>query len=178
MDMTLSPGVTKLTLCCSTPSPNAMPPKTLFLSPLYPFLSPLIPTKNNSIHVFLYNPKPLRIKCNKPPLSHSTTTFEPDGSGSGAAAPTRGDIFLGRQQAALEASAQVLLDSKKIRKQKKEKMMSGYGKASAVVYSCYGCGAPLQTFQTDAPGYVDTDTYQLVYNFNLVYLVAYLLLHT
>lgn len=137
-----------------------MAPKTLFLSPLYPFIP-----SHNSAHLFVYNPKPLHITCNS--TNSNQNTIEPTG-GSGAAAPTRGDIFLERQQA-LEASAKVLLDTKKIRKKNKDKlMMSGYGKASAVMYTCYGCGAPLQTFQTDAPGYVDTDTYLLVYHFNLL----------
>lgn len=38
---------------------------------------------------------------------------------------------------------------------------SGSSKASAG-NACYGCGAPLQTFETDAPGYVDPETYELV----------------
>ncbi|KAL1819985.1 hypothetical protein ACET3Z_014854 [Daucus carota] len=136
-----------------------MAPKTLFLSPLYPFLRPLNPP-NFSAHLFIYNPKPLYITCNSTnshqnkPHSQSTPTIEP--GGSGAAAPTRGDIFLERQQA-LEASAKVMLETKKIKKKKRDKMSKG----AVVDYSCYGCGAPLQTVENDAPGYVDTDTYQL-----------------
>lgn len=30
-----------------------------------------------------------------------------------------------------------------------------------IVYGCYGCGAPLQITDTDGPGYVDPDTYEL-----------------
>lgn len=50
-------------------------------------------------------------------------------------------------------------ESKKSKKElKKEKPL----KASIVVASCYGCGAPLQTSDSEAPGYVDTETYELV----------------
>ncbi|XP_063948010.1 putative nitric oxide synthase isoform X1 [Daucus carota subsp. sativus] len=137
----------------------SMAPKTLFLYPLYPFLRPLSPP-NFSTHLFIYNPKPLYITCHSTnshqnkPHSQSTPTIEP--GGSGAAAPTRGDIFLERQQA-LEASAKVMLETKKIKKKKRDKMSKGSG----VDYSCYGCGAPLQTVENDAPGYVDADMYQL-----------------
>lgn len=35
-------------------------------------------------------------------------------------------------------------------------------KAPTNVACCYGCGAPLQTVELDAPGYVDLETYELV----------------
>ncbi|KAL8135262.1 hypothetical protein AgCh_010068 [Apium graveolens] len=128
-----------------------MAPKTLFLSPLYPFVSAPKSKNYSTHHLFPCNskpPPPLHIiKCSKPPPSGSGS-----GSGSGAAAPTRGDIFLERQQA-LEASS----DTKKIRKHKKKMSRA----SQYICCCCYGCGAPLQTFHTDAPGYVDTDTYQL-----------------
>ena len=44
---------------------------------------------------------------------------------------------------------------------KKKKKFSGSWKASAES-ACYGCGAPLQTLEIDAPGYVDPETYGLV----------------
>ncbi|WOG95155.1 hypothetical protein DCAR_0414458 [Daucus carota subsp. sativus] len=50
-----------------------------------------------------------------------------------------------------------MLETKKIKKKKRDKMSKGSG----VDYSCYGCGAPLQTVENDAPGYVDADMYQL-----------------
>ena len=41
---------------------------------------------------------------------------------------------------------------------KKEKVL----KVSMAVATCYGCGALLQTSDSDAPGYVDIETYELV----------------
>lgn len=57
----------------------------------------------------------------------------------------------------MAASAMVLATTKK-KKKKKDKAL----KASLLLPSCYGCGAPLHTSETDAPGYVDPDTYYLV----------------
>lgn len=47
---------------------------------------------------------------------------------------------------------------KDAKKMKREKLP----KVSSAVASCYGCGAPLQTSEMDAPGYIDPDIYQLV----------------
>ena len=41
---------------------------------------------------------------------------------------------------------------------KKEKVL----KVSMAVATSYGCGAPFQTSDSDAPGYVDIETYELV----------------
>ena len=47
---------------------------------------------------------------------------------------------------------------KKKKMMKKEKVL----KVSMAVATCYGCGAPLQTADSDSPGYVDPETYELV----------------
>ena len=78
--------------------------------------------------------------------------------GTGAAAPTPGDRFLERHRS-VEAAKLILKENKK--KKKKEKPL----KVSTAVACCYGCGAPLQTSELDAPGYVDLETYALVLNF-------------
>lgn len=54
----------------------------------------------------------------------------------------------------------MLKENKKNRKRKKDKAL----KVSLAVASCYGCGAPLQTLELDAPGYVEPETYELVRN--------------
>ncbi|XVF54956.1 hypothetical protein PTKIN_Ptkin05aG0222400 [Pterospermum kingtungense] len=78
---------------------------------------------------------------------------EPEGTG--AAAPTRGDRFLERQQA--DEAAKLVIKEIKKGKKKTKKLL----KVNTAVASCYGCGAPLQTLEPDAPGYVDTHTYEL-----------------
>lgn len=80
---------------------------------------------------------------------------KPVPEGTGAAAPTPGDRFL-ESRRSFEA-AKVLLKEKKKNKRQKEKPL----KVSTAVASCYGCGAPLQTSEPDAPGYSDPDTYAL-----------------
>ena len=47
---------------------------------------------------------------------------------------------------------------KKKKMSKKEKVL----KVSMAVATSYGCGAPFQTSDSDAPGYVDIETYELV----------------
>lgn len=79
----------------------------------------------------------------------------PTGAGSGTAAPNPTDVFLLLHYSAKAAAA----DAK--RKHTKNKKPPPPA-VSPVVSCCYGCGAPLQTDEADAPGYVDTDTYQLV----------------
>ncbi|XP_054816729.1 NO-associated protein 1, chloroplastic/mitochondrial isoform X2 [Prosopis cineraria] len=96
----------------------------------------------------------------KPPLSdvHFTEYEQVEPEGTGAAAPTPGERHL-EQQKSVEALKLVLKENKKERKkQKKEKLVM---KASLAVACCYGCGAPLQTSEIDAPGYVDLKTYEL-----------------
>ncbi|KAM7504626.1 hypothetical protein LguiB_003530 [Lonicera macranthoides] len=142
-----------------------MAPKTHFsLSSISPFsILPNFTSPNPNI-IRLYPSKPFLITCKSTksqtyqnPPSYETNFPGPEPEGSGAAAPTRGDVFLEHQQA-LAASAAVLATNKK--KKKKDKL-SGSMKVSTLIPTCYGCGAPLQTLETDAPGYVDTDTYAL-----------------
>ncbi|GAB2265443.1 hypothetical protein Dimus_000498 [Dionaea muscipula] len=79
--------------------------------------------------------------------------------GTGAAAPTRGQIFLEHHQS--KAASKLLLAAEKKRTSKSEKQRIGFMKGLNSVASCYGCGAPLQTVEVDGPGYVDRDTYEL-----------------
>lgn len=76
--------------------------------------------------------------------------------GTGAAAPSPGEKFLQRHQS-FESTKLILKENQKSKP--KEKPL----KASNAVTSCYGCGAPLQTSDNDAPGFVDSETYELVY---------------
>ncbi|KAF3433155.1 hypothetical protein FNV43_RR24257 [Rhamnella rubrinervis] len=130
------------------------------------FFSPLT-LPNNSI----FNPrlpstyaKPILILCRAPqrqqtnnesPLSNTQLPdSRPGTEGTGAAAPTPGDRFLERHRS-FEAVKLLVKESKK--KKKREKPL----KVSSAVACCYGCGAPLQTSEPDAPGYVDMETYTL-----------------
>ncbi|EPS73812.1 nitric oxide associated 1, partial [Genlisea aurea] len=70
--------------------------------------------------------------------------------GSGPSAPTRGEIFLQRRCSS-DASAVVVAQGK----QKERKYLP------LNVPTCYGCGAPLQTSEPEAPGYVQVETYNL-----------------
>nr|XP_016501354.1 PREDICTED: putative nitric oxide synthase isoform X2 [Nicotiana tabacum] len=138
-----------------------MAPKLLALSSLSsisPFRLPNyhISTPNSTpskLNIFRFHtPKPNLILC-KSTESQTVSESEPDGYG--AAAPTRGDIYLQRQQA-VAASSTVLATTKK-KKKKKDKIF----KISNLAPCCYGCGAPLHTSEVDAPGYVDQETYDL-----------------
>ncbi|KAG6716660.1 hypothetical protein I3842_04G059900 [Carya illinoinensis] len=81
----------------------------------------------------------------------------PGPEGTGPAAPTRGQRFLEHHQT-LEAAKLVIEENRTSKKKvKKEKTF----KVSTAVASCYGCGAPLQTSESDAPGYVALETYEL-----------------
>ncbi|GMP24061.1 hypothetical protein CsSME_00001455 [Camellia sinensis var. sinensis] len=149
-----------------------MAPKTLSPFYLLPFLSPLslphhlmIPTPT----LRLYPSKPTLIFCKSLQSSQThkqtSSTFDthlsvstPELEGIGAAKPTRGEVFLEHQKS-LADSAQVPAASKK--KKKKREKISRSLRPSTIIQSCYGCGAPLQTVETDAPGYVDPDTYEL-----------------
>ncbi|CAI8615929.1 unnamed protein product [Vicia faba] len=76
--------------------------------------------------------------------------------GTGAAAPSPGEKFLQRHQS-FESTKLILKDNKKTKKKDKPLKPSN----SNAVTSCYGCGAPLQTSDNDAPGFVDPETYEL-----------------
>ncbi|KAJ1418502.1 P-loop containing nucleoside triphosphate hydrolase [Sesbania bispinosa] len=102
-------------------------------------------------------PQPLTkhslILCEFPRPSKSRLSAA-ESEGTGAAAPSPGEKFLERHQS-IEAAKLILKDNEKNKKKGKPL------KASSAVASCYGCGAPLQTSDTDAPGYVDPETYEL-----------------
>lgn len=134
------------------------------------FFSPLTLPTNSIFNRRLLSTctKPTLILCrvpqtqrtlNKTPQSDAQLPADsrPGPDGTGAAAPTPGDRFLEHHRSA-EAVKLIVKESRK--KKKREKVV----KASATVACCYGCGAPLQTLEPDAPGYVDTETYALVWS--------------
>lgn len=153
-----------------------MAPKTLsaFLSPLSfphnPTLFnpnlPQIPTKKRSV-VFCRFSHPQK-NYDKSPVSDIDLL-----EGTGAAAPTPGDRFLERHRS-FEAAKLILKEKKNNNnKKKKDKPL----KVSTAVACCYGCGAPLQTSEVDAPGYVDPETYALVLNFAIFWIFLYKVLY-
>ncbi|KAL1136314.1 hypothetical protein V6Z11_A12G231700 [Gossypium hirsutum] len=131
------------------------------------FLSPLFLPKHYTLSIF--NPVSLNIYRKPTPLScksthsHSpsqlplsdTKLLSSEPEGTGAASPTRGDRFLERQQA--DEAAKLLIKEIKKTKKKTKKVL----KVNTATACCYGCGAPLQTSEVDAPGFVDMDTYEL-----------------
>ncbi|TXG57715.1 hypothetical protein EZV62_015544 [Acer yangbiense] len=127
------------------------------LKTLSTFLSPLsLPhhhLSNSNLKFIKFSTRPTLILCK----STVVPDTQSESDGTGAAAPTRGDRFLEIQQAK-EAAKIVIREIKKTKKkEKKEKVL----KVNTAVSSCYGCGAPLQTSESDAPGYVDVNTYEL-----------------
>ncbi|KAL0317654.1 UNVERIFIED_CONTAM: NO-associated protein 1, chloroplastic/mitochondrial [Sesamum angustifolium] len=139
----------------------ALAPKPLSLSSLSAFRTPY------SFQNPYPKPFPSKFNCQKPLtfiICKSTQTDAPNSSfstpesdGSGPSAPTRGDLFLQRHQSSA-ASATVLAEIKEKKKKNKQKAAKA---SSFTVPSCYGCGAPLQTSEADAPGYVEVETYNL-----------------
>ncbi|KAL8233117.1 hypothetical protein R6Q57_002895 [Mikania cordata] len=135
-----------------------MTPKTLSLTSFSPFLPHQfkIPKFCNSGRVIIvcktFNPQPQQ--QNQPELQTQLSVAASESQGTGPAAPTRGDIFLERQQ--ILAASSLITEKKK--KKKKEKIN---GSLIAATSCCYGCGAPLQVTETDGPGYVDPETYEL-----------------
>ncbi|URE20025.1 Nitric oxide synthase [Musa troglodytarum] len=107
--------------------------------------------------------KPYPISCRASSASPSPSPSPPppptsvDPDGTGAAAPTGGDLYLERQQS-MSAAALIL---KKNKKEGKKKKRRNDAKLPTNVACCYGCGAPLQTTEVDAPGYVNAETYEL-----------------
>ncbi|KAG9452289.1 hypothetical protein H6P81_005193 [Aristolochia fimbriata] len=111
----------------------------------------LIPPKHN----FTYHNS--SVKASSSRFRPILCTYSPQTKlqGTGAAAPTRGDAFLQHQKNVAVEVAQKQKDKKKKRKSETS------AKVSAAVACCYGCGAPLQTQEVDAPGYIDPETYEL-----------------
>lgn len=136
-----------------------MAPKLLALSSLSSICPFSIPNSSSSnLNLYRYHTtKPTLIFCKS---TEPQTISESEPEGYGAAAPTRGDIYLQRQQV-VAASSSVLATTKK-KKKKKDNIF----KISKLAPCCYGCGAPLHTSEVDAPGYVDQETYELVLKFS------------
>ncbi|GAB2261598.1 hypothetical protein Droror1_Dr00002595 [Drosera rotundifolia] len=146
-----------------SPSPHhTITPKTLSILSLTPLS---IPHKTLNPNPKPHKPKIHPINCKithqNPPSSKTQLPPKPspDPNGSGPAALTRGELFLEQQQQKAKAAASngtvgVGVDGEKMRKRKVMKMVKS-------VIGCYGCGAPLQTTESDAPGYVDVETYEL-----------------
>ncbi|PKA60670.1 NO-associated protein 1, chloroplastic/mitochondrial [Apostasia shenzhenica] len=89
------------------------------------------------------------------PVPSALSAAVPEGTGAGA--PTRGEVFIEHHQA--RAAAALLLNqsgAKEKRKKRRSKAVS-----FSPVACCYGCGAPLQMEETEAPGYVDPATFKL-----------------
>ncbi|XP_059304982.1 putative nitric oxide synthase [Lycium ferocissimum] len=128
-----------------------MAPKLVALSSLCPFHIPNYQNSALNMYKFHTTPKPNLILCK----STQTTISESESpDGYGAAAPTRGDIYLQRQQA---SSGLATTTTNKKKKKKLDKILN----VSNLAPCCYGCGAPLHTLEVDAPGYVDQETYDL-----------------
>ncbi|KAJ4776780.1 P-loop containing nucleoside triphosphate hydrolases superfamily protein [Rhynchospora pubera] len=88
-----------------------------------------------------------------------------ESEGAGAAAPTRGEVFLEMQRSSA-AAAQIMKDYKRQedyreRKKKRKEKKLVRAKVASNVACCYGCGAPLQIEERDAPGFVEPETYEL-----------------
>ncbi|GMH08780.1 hypothetical protein Nepgr_010620 [Nepenthes gracilis] len=91
--------------------------------------------------------------------THVSFSAPYDLEGVGAAAPTRGQVFLEHHQS--KVASEIVIAANKKKKVRKEKQEKRSMKAFNLIASCYGCGAPLQTQEVDGPGYVDPDTYEL-----------------
>ncbi|KAG6525961.1 hypothetical protein ZIOFF_015934 [Zingiber officinale] len=104
---------------------------------------------------------PALTPCRPTPICCRASPQTPEDSvetkGTGAAAPTRGDVYLERQQAT-SATAFVLEKDNQDKSRRKRKVGAKFPNKAAC---CYGCGAPLQTAEIDAPGYVIAETYEL-----------------
>lgn len=121
---------------------------------------PLLSLSQRLLFLSLSLPKP-QLAPNPSSFSptRAASTAPPPPEGAGPAAPSRGDRFLGTQLAA-EAAARVLApEDAERRRRRREKRKALARKPSAA--ACYGCGAPLQTADEAAPGYVHPATYDL-----------------
>ncbi|TVU33732.1 hypothetical protein EJB05_25565, partial [Eragrostis curvula] len=122
----------------SSSFPKPRPPSLPVSKPLFPFCVRAVPASN---------------AASPPPPDTS-----PDGVGP--AAPTRGDRFIGRQLVN-EAAARVLAPEDAERRRRRKEKRQVLARKPSGLASCYGCGAPLQTTEDGAPGYVDPATYEL-----------------
>ena len=150
-------GVANFTAYSLQRSPMAVAPfSTIFFPSLPSIFTTSKSLKTPSSSSLILSQFSFETSHKKPP-----TPDPPESDGTGAAAPTRGDRFLERHHS-VEAAKFVLKENNKDRKRKKDKAL----KVSLAVASCYGCGAPLQTLELDAPGYVEPETYELVRTWN------------
>ncbi|KAL1534898.1 nitric-oxide synthase (NADPH) [Salvia divinorum] len=136
--------------------PSWIRPCSIPLSSLSSFSTPNPIQNRNSLLLPKFHSRSL-----PPPIICKSTQTDyplsaPELDGSGAAAPTRGDLFLQTHHSS-PASSAVLAEIKKKKKNldKAAKLDSFSGP------SCYGCGAPLQKSEPDAPGYIEPETYNL-----------------
>lgn len=88
-------------------------------------------------------------------------------------------MFLERQRSAA-AAALVMKEYKRQddyieRKKKRREKKLVRAKVAANVACCYGCGAPLQVEERDAPGFVDPETYEVVMDFYYLNILKYIL---
>ncbi|KAK8461255.1 hypothetical protein SEVIR_1G003900v4 [Setaria viridis] len=124
-------------------------------SPHLPFLSfPKTPPPPPPLAA----PRPLTLHHRPRAANAAPPPSPPDGAGP--AAPTRGDRFLGRQLAT-EAAASVLAPEDAERRRRRKEKRRALARKPSGLASCYGCGAPLQTVEEGAPGYVEPATYDL-----------------
>ncbi|GJM89961.1 hypothetical protein PR202_ga06193 [Eleusine coracana subsp. coracana] len=123
------------------------------------FSFPRAPVAVHNHHLLLSS----RVRASSSPSSSNATSPPPPPSppdGVGPAALTRGDRFIGRQLAA-EAAARVLAPEEAERRRLRKEKRRALARKPSGLASCYGCGAPLQTEEDGAPGYVDPATYEL-----------------
>ncbi|OWM79450.1 NO-associated protein 1, chloroplastic/mitochondrial [Punica granatum] len=134
-----------------------MAPKTLstFLSP-FPLPHRFTEASPRFIVIHRKAARPISCKSEQLDTEYRRRSSEAEPEGVGAASPTRGELFLEHQRSK-EAVKLAMRDVKKKDKRRKDKLL----KVNTAVAPCYGCGAPLQTYEVDAPGYVDPDIYEL-----------------
>ncbi|MCL7024407.1 hypothetical protein MKW94_006288, partial [Papaver nudicaule] len=122
------------------------------------------PNSNSNFH-FKFNRTQIfcKITDSRNPTHHqqrnagATEQVSVEIDSEGAAAPTRGDLFFSRQKSMADAALALSIEKKLRRVKRREKPKV----SSVAIASCYGCGAPLQTSEVDAPGYVELQTYEL-----------------
>ncbi|XP_077245045.1 P-loop containing nucleoside triphosphate hydrolases superfamily protein isoform X2 [Tasmannia lanceolata] len=150
-------------LCPNSPKSKMAPKSLISLSFSSSPLS--LPYKLKNPNLSFKNPsqKFTRIICRtdphskQQPISETPLSIPTNPSdGIGAAAKTRGELFLEHQQSVNLASIEL-----GVKKKKRKKKSDAVAKLSSAIACCYGCGAPLQTVEVDAPGYVDSETYEL-----------------
>ncbi|KAM3317753.1 hypothetical protein ACQJBY_035454 [Aegilops geniculata] len=144
-------------------------PRPLFLSfPKSPSLPPAVPAKHHpsaaTATVSLSVSFSTRARAASSSAPSPSPSPSPPADGVGPAAPTRGDVYLGRQLAAAAAAgapARAPEEDAERRRRRKEKRKALAKKTPSGLACCYGCGAPLHTGEAGSPGHVDPATYDL-----------------